>query len=139
MERKTQFHVWALPLGRLQLLMAYLISFHPASVRSTERGPTMKLPLALSMIQVQEGRTGANRAEDWSARPSPKLGIHQCLERFVADEEPGRPAVAKRIVWQGDEEGWFSGLAWTMSPLAETECEGLPAAAWPMGPLRLPD
>ena len=67
MERKMQFHVWALPLGRLELLKEHPIRFHPASVGSTERGPTMKLPLALS-IQEQEGRTGANRAEDWSAR-----------------------------------------------------------------------
>ena len=81
MERKTQFHVWALPLGRLQLLMAHLVSCLPASVRLTERGPTMKVPLALSMIQEQEGRTGANRAEDWSARPPQEPETHQCCGR----------------------------------------------------------
>ena len=60
-------------------------------------------------FQAWEGRTGANRAEDWSARPSPE-GIHQCSERFVAGKELGWTAVAKQVVRQGDEEGWFSGL-----------------------------
>ena len=64
MERKTQFHVWALLLVRLELLKAYLMKSHPASVGLTERGPTMKLSSVLSMIQEREGRTGANRAED---------------------------------------------------------------------------
>ena len=78
MERKTQFHVWALLLVRLELLKAYLMKSHPASVGLTERGPTMKLSSVLSMIQEREGRTGANRAEDWSARPSQERESHRC-------------------------------------------------------------
>ena len=41
----------------------------------------MKLPLASSMVQEREGRTGANRAEDWSARPPRELGTRQCYGR----------------------------------------------------------
>ena len=81
MERKMQSHVWALLLVRLELLKAYLMKSHPASVGLTERGPTMKLPLASLMIQEREGRTGANRAEDWSARPPQELGTRQCYGR----------------------------------------------------------
>ncbi len=42
----------------------------------------MKLPLASLMIQEREGRTGANRAEDWSARPSQERESHQCCGHY---------------------------------------------------------
>ena len=55
MERKTQFHVWALPLGRLELMKASLMKVHPASVDLTERGPTMMLPpLLLVLLMIRK-------------------------------------------------------------------------------------
>ena len=38
----------------------------------------MELPLVLLMILEWQGRTGANRAEDWSARPSQERESHRC-------------------------------------------------------------
>ena len=50
---------------------------------SPSKAPVELTDLALALLKIPErwGRTGANRAEDWSARPPREPETHQCWGR----------------------------------------------------------